>query len=98
MITGNLIIASFLTSIVLAAIGARLAGAEPWKGAALGVAYVAATLLTGLFTTSVLLALIAGLVAVGIVAGPLGILSKQSMNIALGCIIGQWAPILFVAG
>lgn len=87
-------VVSILSCVILAAVGARLAKAQPWKGAVLAVAYLTVTFGAAMMQVNLLLMLIAGIVAVGVVAGPLGLKGGQTANIALGCLIGYWFPIV----
>ena len=73
MVTGNLVLVSILACIVLAALGARIAKALPWKGAVSAGAYLAAFFFASLFTDSIILMLAAGIIAVGIISGPMSL-------------------------
>lgn len=96
--TGNVLLTSILFSIILGSLGARISGAAPWKGTVLAIAYLAAVSFAGLFTASTFLALITGVIAIGLIAAPMALKSQQSTNIALGCVLGQLAPILIMSG
>lgn len=94
--TGNLLIIATLSSVILAAIGARIAGGEPWKGAVLAVAFIAGTIAASFVAQSLVLFFIAGAVVAAIVAGAMKIPSKHAANALLGCILGQLVPFAFM--
>ncbi|MBT2130097.1 hypothetical protein [Aliiroseovarius lamellibrachiae] len=94
--TGSLIITAMLSTIILAAIGIRIAGGEPWKGAVLAVAFIFASIGASAVAQNLLLAIIAGAVAIAVLAGAMKIPPKQSGNALLGCIIGQLTPLLLM--
>lgn len=96
MTIDTLFLLSILACIVLAAIGAKLSSAEPWKGAVLGGIYVVVTLAIGTFQISVFLIFIAGVISIAISAGPMALKNRQTANILLGCLIGYWTPIFIM--
>lgn len=97
MSAGNLMLISFLTTIVFAAIGARIMGAASWKGAILGLAFTIGIAAAGSFTTNLLLALATGIIAIGVLMNPMGLNTKQATNAGLGCLIGYFVPALVLA-
>lgn len=94
--TGNLFIIALLSSVIFAAIGARIAGGEPWKGAVLAVAFIAGTIAASFVAQSLLLFFIAGAVLAAIIAGAMNIPSRQAANALLGCVLGQLVPFAFM--
>lgn len=94
--TGNMVIIAMVSAIILAAIGMRIAGGEPWKGAVLAVAFIIGSIGASVVAQSLVLAFIAGAVVASIVAGAMKVPTKQSANALLGCIIGHLVPLVLM--
>ena len=90
--TGNMVIIAMVSAIILAAIGMRIAGGEPWKGAVLAAAFIIGSIGASVVAQSLVLAFIAGAVVASIVAGAMKVPAKQSANALLGCVIGHLIP------
>lgn len=92
----NVLVASLLASIILAALGGKIRGLPAWKGAMLGILFIFGLALVGSLATNPLLIGIGGVLVVGIASGAFKISPTQSANVILGCIIGSLLPIFFM--
>lgn len=94
--TGNSIIIAIIAAILLAALGMRIAGGEPSKGAVLAVGFLAGTIGASVVAKSLLLSIIAGAVVASVVSGALKLPAKQSANALLGSAVGYLIPFLLM--
>lgn len=93
---GSMVIITMVSAIILGAIGMRIAGGEPWKGAVLAVVFIIGSIGASVVDQSLVLAFIAGAVAASIVAGAMKVPAKQSANALLGCVIGHLIPLFLM--
>ena len=91
---GNLLLTTILATIILGAIGIRLAGGQGWKGAILGIVFIAGIGIGSSISQNVVLAIASGAILTGLVATLMKIPTKQSANALLGCLIGAILPTL----
>ena len=94
--SGNIFLVAIICAIALAAIGMKIAGGTPWKGALLGAIFIGASFAASTVADSLALSILGGAILAALVANAMKIPSRQAANALVGCVLGHFAPLLFL--